>query len=879
MGATLPVLVTRFERGRVGPTMAWLYAVNTLRGGRGHVRGRIRAAARRSGSRRRRGWPPRSTRPRRSRGRGPRRDTTRPMLRASGALRVARGRDLARRRHSSRLRDPLRSSPASPRSRTRSRGCASSRSCFGSSVYSFSAVLGVYLLGLALGSAAGGRAPPPRRVARRSSACSNWLSRRRRRSADVRSRGIPQWMYDAGASARGRAGAPARMGEVGLLRRAPARAVRAARRRVPDRGSIAAASRRRSTPPGFALRGEHASAPSPGSLAAGFVAIPTLGVQGTHAHGVPIARRSAPRRSAWRTRARVARGTRSRDRRGDGSRCSRLRCSRRAGIRSLMSAGIYPPGAGDEHRTRRGSMEPGRARSCARAPRADSVLYYREGVNGSVLVGTDDDGNQRWLRVGGKVDASTASTWRRRCCSGSLPAALRRLGRAHARDRARLGRHAASACSRPGRAPRDVVELEPARGRGVALLPRRRASTRSTIRASTLVLGDARTHARARARALRAHRLRSRRIRGSPGVNNLFTVDFYRRVRARLEPSGVFCQWMQLYELSPRDVRVDARVVPRRVPRRPGVLDGAERWTCCWWPRPRAGWHLIGCGPAASSRCSRAPASRRPRRSPPTTPARSPRSAASWLGAPLNRDDLPIVEYRAPRDLVTIGRSGATPAPGRDRDDPVHAGDAVGSVVRGPGHPINGTRRARARSPRTARCTARRPPRAPPATPGSRTSPGVFRARSPPARGATRRSGGRARARATARRGTRGRGQQVLQNAAAIDPTNGRIWLWIADRRRLAGDFAGAERYLARVRADRGTVVQADAAPHRRHARGSIGSTRSPPPRASARSEVDAGSRGRLRLRGARTRRGRRLGRRPRRDRAPGSSGCRARAI
>jgi spermidine synthase len=35
------------------------------------------------------------------------------------------------------------------------------------------------------------------------------------------------------------------------------------------------------------------------------------------------------------------------------------------------------------------------------------------------------------------------------------------------------------------------------------------------------------------------------------GVNSLFTVDFYRRVRAQLASDGVFGQWIQVYELSP----------------------------------------------------------------------------------------------------------------------------------------------------------------------------------------------------------------------------------------------------------------------------------------------------------------------------------------
>jgi spermidine synthase len=39
------------------------------------------------------------------------------------------------------------------------------------------------------------------------------------------------------------------------------------------------------------------------------------------------------------------------------------------------------------------------------------------------------------------------------------------------------------------------------------------------------------------------------------GVSNLFTVEFYRLARSRLEPGGLFCQWVQAYRLSPEDFR------------------------------------------------------------------------------------------------------------------------------------------------------------------------------------------------------------------------------------------------------------------------------------------------------------------------------------
>ena len=39
------------------------------------------------------------------------------------------------------------------------------------------------------------------------------------------------------------------------------------------------------------------------------------------------------------------------------------------------------------------------------------------------------------------------------------------------------------------------------------------------------------------------------------GVNNLFTTDFYRLARRRLNPGGILCQWIQFYELSERSLQ------------------------------------------------------------------------------------------------------------------------------------------------------------------------------------------------------------------------------------------------------------------------------------------------------------------------------------
>jgi tetratricopeptide (TPR) repeat protein len=61
------------------------------------------------------------------------------------------------------------------------------------------------------------------------------------------------------------------------------------------------------------------------------------------------------------------------------------------------------------------------------------------------------------------------------------------------------------------------------------------------------------------------------------GISNLFTADFYRIVRDRLSPDGVFGQWVQIYEMSEETFRVILAsihdVFPHVVVFRPAVGD------------------------------------------------------------------------------------------------------------------------------------------------------------------------------------------------------------------------------------------------------------------------------------------------------------------
>ncbi len=40
------------------------------------------------------------------------------------------------------------------------------------------------------------------------------------------------------------------------------------------------------------------------------------------------------------------------------------------------------------------------------------------------------------------------------------------------------------------------------------------------------------------------------------GVSDLFTTDYFRITKKRLRPQGIYCQWVQLYEMSPENVKI-----------------------------------------------------------------------------------------------------------------------------------------------------------------------------------------------------------------------------------------------------------------------------------------------------------------------------------
>lgn len=140
------------------------------------------------------------------------------------------------------------------------------------------------------------------------------------------------------------------------------------------------------------------------------------------------------------------------------------------------------------------------------------------------------------------------------------------------------------------------------------------------------------------------------------GVNNLFTADFYRLVKQRLAPGGVFCQWMQFYEMSGTTLASLMRSIHSVFPQGHVFLsnrdillvlpaDGAPvdyRRIQVRMQRPEVAKDLARLGA----------------KTPADVLAYHQGSLAQVVArlpeAPLNTDDRPIVEYRAPKDFYTV---------------------------------------------------------------------------------------------------------------------------------------------------------------------------------------------------------------------------------
>ena len=183
--------------------------------------------------------------------------------------------------------------------------------------------------------------------------------------------------------------------------------------------------------------------------------------------------------------------------------------------------------------------------------RAGRLEYYKEGAAGTVSVKTV--GGIRSLAIDGKVDASNGGDMLTQRLLGLLPTL------AHGNPRSALviglgsGVTAGSVIAWPTIDHLDVAEISPEVIEASSLFAQENGDV---LRAPgvRLLVGDGRTHLQLTSRQYDV-------IVSEPsnpwmaGVAALFTHEFFKSVRERLTPGGIFCQWTHTYELDPDDLR------------------------------------------------------------------------------------------------------------------------------------------------------------------------------------------------------------------------------------------------------------------------------------------------------------------------------------
>ena len=183
--------------------------------------------------------------------------------------------------------------------------------------------------------------------------------------------------------------------------------------------------------------------------------------------------------------------------------------------------------------------------------RAGQILYYRGGATGTVSV--RDLTGTRSLAIDGKVDASNAGDMLTQRLLGLLPVLLH----GHAEDVAIIGLGSGvtvGSALAPGTAKRiDVLEISPEVVEASHFFDKEnaRALSQPGVR---LIVGDGRSHLLLSPRQYDV-------VVSEPsnpwmaGVASLFTREFFEAARSRLKPDGILCQWAHTYDIATADLR------------------------------------------------------------------------------------------------------------------------------------------------------------------------------------------------------------------------------------------------------------------------------------------------------------------------------------
>jgi spermidine synthase len=191
------------------------------------------------------------------------------------------------------------------------------------------------------------------------------------------------------------------------------------------------------------------------------------------------------------------------------------------------------------------------------------LVYYKDGI--ATTVSVDQWGKVFSMKNNGKVDASNDADMPTQISVGLLPLLL--YNNDHAPKVALIGYGSGVTAGATTQYPIDkleVVELEPAIYEAAHFFDNvnHRPTENPKVKA---IAGDGRNFLSQR-RDLYDVIISQPSNPWITGVSNLFTREYFQSVKSRLADDGIFCQWAQLYEMAPWNIKAIYRTLAGEFP-------------------------------------------------------------------------------------------------------------------------------------------------------------------------------------------------------------------------------------------------------------------------------------------------------------------------
>jgi spermidine synthase len=282
------------------------------------------------------------------------------------------------------------------------------------------------------------------------------------------------------------------------------------------------------------------------------------------------------------------------------------------------------------------------------------LVYYKDGI--ATTVSVDQWGKVFSMKNNGKVDASNDADMPTQISVGLLPLLL--YNNDHAPKVALIGYGSGVTAGAATQYPIDkleVVELEPAIYEAAHFFDNvnHRPTENPRVKA---IAGDGRNFLSQR-RDLYDVIISQPSNPWITGVSNLFTREYFQSVKSRLADDGIFCQWAQLYEMAPWNIKAIYRTLAGEFPY--VMVFAAEDLssdTILIASRKPIELDIRKIARAFENPVTRAEAKRAGFESPHDVPAflllGSEELRSFVAGAQLNTDDNALIEFAAPRDLL-----------------------------------------------------------------------------------------------------------------------------------------------------------------------------------------------------------------------------------